>query len=475
MVNTLQILMIKLYRKTKFLMNEMAKWIEQRSSGIKAEEAIIEQSPVRSEDDVYAEEFCKTLTDLAKEVYGNTDPFDISQRVLRATCNFYEADWCGMFDTDMMLDLWMPFWWFNRSTGGMTETQLHQGSVMGSFERFRQMIENNTSVYQEDITNIRDTHPEEYALFVSQNVKSFMAVPYSRRERGIIFLRNPKKFGGRQEMLRIASNILIQEINEQKHIDRMKVNAASADMRRDADIIINLFGGIEVMTEQGKMVEAEMNSAVCSKLFVFLMLNKNRSIPASTLCDTIWAGKEYENPISNLRSTLYRLRNMFDLLFEGDLIVTSKTGYRINPDIRIHTDFEHFEKLCTSITPSMPKEIKISILKEAVEIYDGKLFPSGDGELWLISYVMHYRMMYLDAVQKLMKLLNVAGDYQTMQNYAMMAVQVEPDNLKFIYWLVIALRENGAVDMMKKHLDSARSRLLEEEYRELERMLGIVA
>ncbi len=344
---------------------------------------------------------------------------------------------------------------------------------MGSFERFRKMIEDNRSFYQEDVENIREIRPDEYALFIEQGVKSFLALPYSRREQGIIFLRNPKRYGNRPDMLQIASNILIQEINEQKHLDRLKLNAASADMRKDADIIINLFGGIEVMTANGKLVEAEMNSAVCSKLFVFLMLNRNRAIPATTLCDTFWCDKEYENPISNLRSALYRLRHMFDLLYDGDLIITSKNGYRINPEIKIHTDFECFEKLCSSITPFMPKETKIAILKEAVAIYDGKLFPSGDGDLWLISHTMHYRMMYLDAVQKLMRLLNEAGDYNTMQEYSMMAVQVEPDNLKFIYWLVVALRETGTVEMVKKHLDSAKARLLEEEYRELERMLGI--
>ncbi len=55
----------------------------------------------------------------------------------------------------------------------------------------------------------------------------------------------------------------------------------------------------------------------------------------------------------------------------------------------------------------------------------------------------------------------------------MMAVQIEPDNMRIIYWLVVSMRKNGAVEMAKKHLDSAKARLFEEEYRELERMLGI--
>lgn len=61
------------------------------------------------EDTLYAKAFEKCLTELAAEVYGIHEPFEIAQRTLRTACEFYEADWCGMFDADMMLDLWMPF------------------------------------------------------------------------------------------------------------------------------------------------------------------------------------------------------------------------------------------------------------------------------------------------------------------------------------------------------------------------------
>ncbi len=143
-------------------------------------------SMMEDEDTIYAKKFQKCLVDLAEEVYGTHEPFTIAQKALQAACDFYEADWCGMFDVDMMLDLWMPFWWYNRLTGGMTQTQLKEGRVLGSFEMFRRMIVDNASYYNPDIESIRETKPEEYALFVSQDVKSFMAVPYSRREHGIL-------------------------------------------------------------------------------------------------------------------------------------------------------------------------------------------------------------------------------------------------------------------------------------------------
>ena len=76
------------------------------------------------EDTIYAKAFQKCLTDLANDVYGIHDPFEIAQKVLHTACDFYEADWCGIFDADMMLDLWIPFCWYNHATGGMTQTQL---------------------------------------------------------------------------------------------------------------------------------------------------------------------------------------------------------------------------------------------------------------------------------------------------------------------------------------------------------------
>ncbi len=425
------------------------------------------------EDTIYAKAFEKCLTDLAAEVYGTHDPFDIAQRALRTACEFYEADWCGMFDADMMLDLWMPFWWYNRLTGGMTTTQLEEGRVIGSFEMFRKMIMANVDCYLADIETIRFTKPEEYALFKSQAVKSFLAVPYSRRENGIIFLRNPKRFANRPNMLRIISNILLQEINEQKHLDRLKINAAASDVRKDADFIINLFGGIEIMTEQGKLVEAEMKSLTCSKIFVLLMLNRHRGMSARELSELVLCDKEYGNPIGTLRTHLYRLRKIFELIYDKNLIVTMPNGYRINPNLKIVTDYELFENQYKLVTPLLPEDKQIEILKEVVKIYDGKLFPNGYSDHWHIPCSTKYHTIYINAFEQLMGLLNKTEDYKALHNYSLKAIKVDPNSPAIIYWLVVALRKSGAIEVAQKHLESAKNRLLEEEYQELEYRLKI--
>lgn len=102
---------------------------------------------------VFSHEFERCLIELADEVYGLSKPKEIAQKVLRKACEFYDADWCGIFDADMMLKLWMPFWWYNRVTGGMTKTRtdMDQYGISGELPRWRNAIEQNTSIIIENV------------------------------------------------------------------------------------------------------------------------------------------------------------------------------------------------------------------------------------------------------------------------------------------------------------------------------------
>lgn len=168
----------------------------------------------------YAVALQKCLIDLANEVYGVTDPKDISQRVFRQACIFYDADWCGMFDVDRMLKSLVPFWWYNRATGGMTKTKLDDSSVYGDFTRWMDAPNTNTPIYVDDIEKIKESNPEEYAVYSKQEVRSILAVPYHKREKGFLLLWNSKRHGDKPEMFQIMANILVAEINEQRHIER---------------------------------------------------------------------------------------------------------------------------------------------------------------------------------------------------------------------------------------------------------------
>lgn len=417
----------------------------------------------------YAVALQKCLIDLANEVYGVTDPKDISQRVLRQACIFYDADWCGMFDVDRMLKLLVPFWWYNRATGGMTKTKLDDSGVYGDFTRWMDALNTNTPIYVDDIEKIKESNPEEYAVYSKQEVRSILAVPYHKREKGFLLLRNPKRHGDKPEMLQIMANILVAEINEQKLLERMK--AESENMDTSAEIVINLFGGLEIITSKGTLSEAEIKSPLACKLLVLLMMNRHRSMTGRELADALWPDADYTDPTGKLRTLLYRFRTTFRLLSDKELIVTSANGYRINGELSIRTDYEDFERTCEVSKKAYDRYQKKELLCKAVKLYRGKLFPTGSGEHWLLACNSKYHLQYLAIVEELMTQLHAEKNYSLMHEYAMMAVSVEPDNPTVLFWLIVALRKHGAIDMAKEHLESARIRLLNEEYRELEERL----
>ena len=265
------------------------------------------------------------------------------------------------------------------------------------------------------------------------------------------------------------ANILVAEINEQKLLERMK--AESENMDTSAEIVINLFGGLEIITSKGTLSEAEIKSPLACKLLVLLMMNRHRSMTGRELADALWPDADYTDPTGKLRTLLYRFRTTFRLLSDKELIVTSANGYRINSELSIRTDYEDFERTCEVSKKAYDRYQKKELLCKAVKLYRGKLFPTGSGEHWLLACNSKYHLQYLAIVEELMNLLHSEKNYSMMHEYAMMAVSVEPDNPTVLFWLIVALRKHGAIDMAKEHLESARIRLLNEEYQELEERL----
>ena len=83
-------------------------------------------------------------------------------------------------------------------------------------------------------------------------------------------------------------------------------------------------------------------------------------------------------------------------------------------------------------------------------------------------------ILYLETLDKLMELLHETKDNKALHKNSMQAITIEPNSPSIICWLIIALRKHGALDMANKHMESAKARLLSEEYRDLEFRLQAV-
>lgn len=396
------------------LFNRWKNTVEKLTHPVVQEE---QNTEVATEDEasIFAKAFLECLTNLENRLHGMKEPKEIGLSALAAACDFYDADWCGVMDVDVKLKLWMPFWWFDRKTGGMSATKIDDTGVVGIYERWMDALENNHPIIVDCAANIREENPGEYNIFSEHNTETLLAVPYNKKEKGFLMVRNPKRYLHHPELLQMLSYVLVSEVNEQKLLDRMKMSVAPKMIQTDMEVIINLFGGLEIYTSKGKLTEAEFKSPLCCKVLLLLMMNRNRGVSARELSEQLWPDKEYDNPTGNIRTLLYRFRSAFRIISDTDLIVTTPNGYRINTNLQIETDFEKFEKGYHMAKKVHGKQEKIDTLKEIVKLYRGKMFLTGSAEHWQIAYISKFHLMYLEAIEMLMELLYDNRDYRSLR------------------------------------------------------------
>ena len=241
------------------------------------------------DDGEYAKAFLKCLTNLEQDLYGVCEPQKVALHTLATACEFYDADWCGIMDVDMKLGIWMPFWWYNRTTGGMTKTLLDDTGVVGIYPRWVEALENNSMIIVDDVEELKESRLEEYEVYSKMNTKSLMAVPYRKREQGFLLLRNPQRYANHPELLRVMSYVLVTEIIEQKLLDKMRMTVSQVSIESSKDVVINLFGGFEIYTSKGKLTETEFKSPLCCKVLLLLM-NRHRSLTSQRACRESVAG-----------------------------------------------------------------------------------------------------------------------------------------------------------------------------------------
>lgn len=422
-------------------------------------------------DEPYILDYYQCLTQLEERLHELEEPKEIGMGILMAACEYYDADWCGVLDVDIKMEFLMPFWWYNRETGGMTKSNMDETGISGILSQWMDALQNDYPFVVEDVETIREDRPKEYALFKKYETEAMLAVPYCKREKGFIILKNPKRYINRIELLKMLSYVLVSEINEQKLLDRIKVSKLSQTIEADTEVVIHLFGGLEIMTSKGRLTEEEIKSPMCCKLLVLLLMNQHRGMTSRELSANLWPDNDSESSSGNLRVLLYRFRKVFHLISDQDLIITTANGYRINTQLQLCTDYGEFEAICETVKQIKVQKQKRELLEKAVHLYRGNLFPTGSAEHWQMGYTSKYHWQYIEVANQLLELLYQERDYETVHDYASLLLRVEPNNPRFIFWLIRSLRKHGAMELAKSHLEHAKSRLLDEEYVELEGQL----
>ncbi len=422
----------------------------------------------------YSIDFTKTMTALEKQLHSCEDPAVIAMDALKVGAAFYEADWCGVIEGDLEMDAWAPVLWYNVAQHGMTTTAFKDLEETKNLDRWVDALYACEPVIIPDTTTLKESHPEEYSLYERCRAASILAVPFWKNPTGFMIVRNPKRYNTdpyESGFLQALAFVTFNAITEQKLINRTQKAFSPESIKDDKDIFVNLFGKLEIYTSKGVLTEDEISSPMICRFLVYMLLHGKYPIPARTIMEHIWPDEDPENAGTKIKSLAYRLQNVFGIVSDSRLIISTLNGYQLNPELDIFTDVKQFEEYWLQAQSAVTMQTKLELLKKATELYRGNIYDVASSEHWLMSHELAYKYKCIGIYVEIMRVLYDLDDYANVQRFASMALTVDKSSVDAYYWMIRAMRKTDAISMAKGELKMAEHILTDEEYRQLIRKL----
>ena len=318
-----------------------------------------------------------------------------------------------------------------------------------------------------DTNQCKESNPYEYEVYRRCGAHSILAVPFWHNPTGFMIVRNPKRFPKKSSYLQAVAYVVFSSVTEKRLLQFRGNTYTNERIKKDTDIMIKLFGEMEIHTSKGYITEEMINSPKYCCILAYFLLNDRRPRTAYSVWKEMWPRENAENAGNNLRSLFVRFKNVFSMISDYRLIVSSPRGYQLNPELNIITDLDVFDEYCTKAEMETTLQGKIEMLKKAIETYRGNVFITAGSEHWILPHEVRYKYKCLAVYNELMQAYFGSGNYVSVEYYAQQALEIEPANEDAYYWLIRSLRKRGSNIMTKGQLHMARHVLNDEEYERL--------
>ena len=415
----------------------------------------------------------KTISKLESGLHTNDDPGEIAKKALAAACTFYEADWAGVIEIDLELNIWATGWWYNIDPTVKELEKLQEFENLMVMPSIVDAIKKQKPIIFSDVEEINKTSPKEYQVYKRLEVHSVMAVPFGPKPMGFLVIRNLKKYNYRTSTLNILAYVLHRAIAQKNTMERVRMALTPDEIKTDNDVIINFFGGMEITTSAGVWKDQDFNSPKSSRAVAYIMLNRKTAHSALAIADALYPedGSDIDIINKNIRGYIYRFRKSFEPICRNKLIEYTPNGYRLSPSANVMSDLQKFEKLWKQVQKDIPIPQKVHSLKHAIKLYKGHVLGAACDDHWIVGIATDYKMKYISMVNELLSIFAEFEDYDAIHHFATQALNLVPENVKAQYWLVYAIYHSSAVVLAKREIEKAKTRLTSEEFDTLQKFI----
>ena len=404
------------------------------------------------------------------------DPMEIAIGVMKAACDLYDADWCGILIADLQTQLFRPEIWYEVGLGPMKETLFNEIEFTEEYATWAQHLLEQKPLIIPDVEQIRESKPKEYEAYQRLAARSIMGVPFGQHPLGFMVIRNMKQYTDRPEPLQLACFVAMMML-EQIRRNRME----KLTKKHDEDdgrfrIRYNILGPHNFVIDGKEIYEQDLPhpNRRAWIIMLYMVLHK-RPVDQQKMIADNWPDEEVDTARNNMRQAIFRLHNDLSAYHDVKVIDTRSRMMDFSGEVNVTTDADEMEDLYNRAKNLPDGDDKIILLKKAFELYRGRLFIQGEDDIgnWLYTYTTHYNQVYVELTSALLTTLGHIKDYRCIMEYGPRALEIEPGILTAYYWIIIAADETGNSMAREKFLQKAAEDLIDEENEKLMKLLAL--
>lgn len=205
---------------------------------------------------------------------------------------------------------------------------------------------------------------------------------------------------------------------------------------------VKTFGGLEITNDNVTVNIVELFGKQLVNLLQVLLFHSEKPVQKDELIDILWP--ESKNPSSALKFSIFRLRselNEIDFFKDKEVIVTTRKGYILNPNLDWNIDFVELQKAYNQINEGaeLLDEKEFKIARKIFRLYQGRFYASPSQLHWILQKQEVFRQMYVKTMMRTSCYLYTQKRYDEMVLMNYQAVLIEPFNEGLHYYYMKGL------------------------------------
>jgi len=205
---------------------------------------------------------------------------------------------------------------------------------------------------------------------------------------------------------------------------------------------VKTFGGLEITNDNVTVNIVELFGKQLVNLLQVLLFHSEKPVQKDELIDILWP--ESKNPSSALKFSIFRLRselNEIDFFKDKEVIVTTRKGYILNPNLDWNIDFVELQKAYNQINEGaeLLDEKEFKIARKIFRLYQGRFYASPSQLHWILQKQEVFRQMYVKTMMRTSCYLYTQKRYDEMMLMDYQAVLIEPFNEGLHYYYMKGL------------------------------------